>query len=162
MLLQQAERVPWHNCRGIVTLAAIATGLVLACWIAYSGRRPAWPLGSSALQRSTAIERPVPFLPAKAVSAKDTANLQIAPAPVKEARVATATFQRVRVGENEVDYIGQDVTVRIFTPKAAPHRVRVGENEVAYIGEDVTVRYFTPKTRSSSVPVNLVPSKPAR
>ena len=161
MLLQEAERVPWHKSWGIVTLAAIVTVLALTCWIAYRGRQPAWPLGSSTLQRSTAIEQPVPFLPAKAASAKDTANLQIAPAPVKEARVA-GMFRRVRVGENEVDYVAEDVTVRYFTPKPATHRVRVGTNEVAYIGEDVTVRYFTPETRSSSVPANSVPSKPAQ
>ena len=105
---------------------------------------------------------------------KGTAKLQTAPAPVKEARVARATFQRVRVGENEVDYVGEDVTVRYFTPELAPHRVRVGEHEVAYIGEDVTVRYFTPEsaleppTRPAgsaeqwSAPAKSVSSKPAK
>jgi hypothetical protein len=46
-----------------------------------------------------------------------------------------------------VDYIGDDVTIRYFTPKpkATPRRVRVGASEVAYIGDDVTVRYFKPK-----------------
>ncbi len=137
--------VPWQKRRWKnVTLAVVATGLVLTCWIAYRGRRPSWLLGSSALQKSTAIEQ-APILPAKAGSARGMSALQTAPVPMKQPGVARATFRRVRVGENEVDYIGQDVTVRNFTPKAAPHRVRVGENEVAYIGEDVTVRYFTPK-----------------
>jgi len=49
----------------------------------------------------------------------------------------------VQVGNNELDYVAQDVTVRYFTPKFAPRRV--GERHVEYIGEDVTVRYFTPK-----------------
>jgi hypothetical protein len=46
-----------------------------------------------------------------------------------------------------VDYIGDDVTIRYFTPKPKPttRRVRVGASEVAYIGDDVTVRYFKPK-----------------
>jgi hypothetical protein len=46
-----------------------------------------------------------------------------------------------------VDYVGDDVTIRYFTPKPKPttRRVRAGGSEVAFIGKDVTVRYFTPK-----------------
>jgi hypothetical protein len=46
-----------------------------------------------------------------------------------------------------VDYVGDDVTIRYFTPKPKPttRRVRGGASEVAYIGDDVTVRYFKPK-----------------
>ena len=154
MIMQRAKDVTWHKRRWNVALAAVAIVLVLTCWIALSDRRPASPLGSSALPRSIAIEQQVPFLPAKAMPAKGTSKVQTAPVPVKEARVARATFQRVRVGENEVAYIGEDVTVRYFTPKPASHRVRVGENEVAYIGDDVTVRYFTPK------PAVMPPTRP--
>jgi hypothetical protein len=171
------KRVPWQKYRWNVTLAVVATGLVLTCWIAYRGSRPAWLLGSSAIQRSTAIEEQVPILPEKAVSTKGMSKLQTAPVPVKEARVAPATFRRVRVGKDEVDYIGEDVTVRYFTPKPATHRVRVGANEVDYIGRDVTVRYFTPKPTvgptprpvgstaqpvAPSVPPKSVSSNPAR
>jgi hypothetical protein len=145
MIMQRAKGVTWNKRRWSVALAAVAIVLTLTCWITLSGRRPASRLGSSAPPRSIGIEQQVPFLPAKAMPAKGTAQGPTAPVPVKRAGVARATFQRVRVGENEVEYIGDDVIVRYFTPKPAPHRVRVGENEVAYIGEDVTVRYFTPK-----------------
>ena len=64
---------------------------------------------------------------------------------MKEAKPARTTRQRVRVGKNEVDYIGDDVTVRYFTYGPAPQRRRVAESRIAYIGDDVTVRYFTPK-----------------
>jgi hypothetical protein len=138
-------RVPWHKRRRNVALAAVVAVLVIACWIASSVRRPNSVLGPSALQRSIAIEQQVPSLPAKAVPAKGTSKLQTTPVPVEQVRSARTTRQRVRVGENEVEYIGDDVTVRYFTPKPAPPRVRVGENKVAYIGDDVTVRYFTPK-----------------
>jgi hypothetical protein len=139
-------RVFWHKRRWNVTLAAVAAVLVIACWIAYSDRRPISALGPSTLQRSIAIEQQAPSLSAKARPAKSTSELQTKPVPVRQARVASTNRQRVRVGENEVEYIGEDVTVRYFTPpKPAPHRVRVGENEVAYMGEDVTVRYFTAK-----------------
>jgi hypothetical protein len=135
MILQRAEDGARHAL----------TVVVLMGWIAYSARRPASPLGSSALPRSTAIEQQVRFQPANATPAKGTSTVQPAPVPVKEARPARATLRRVRVGENEVDYIGEDVTVRYFTYKPAPQRRRVGESRVAYIGEDVTVRYFTSK-----------------
>jgi GAF domain len=145
MIMQRATDVTWHKRRWNLSLAAVATVLVLTCWLALSDRRPASPLGSSALPRSTAIEHQVPFLPAKAVPTKGTSKVQPAAVPAKEARTARTMPQRVRVGENEVDYIGEDVTVRYFTPEPAPQRGRVEETQVAHIGEDVTVRYFTPK-----------------
>ncbi len=144
MILQRVEEVARHGSRRTLALAAVAV-VGLMGWIVYSARRPASPVGSSAPARSTAIERQVGFRPANATPAKGTSTGQPAPGRVKEARRATTTLRRVRVGENEVDYIGEDVTVRHFTYKPAPQRRRVGESRVAYIGEDVTVRYFTPK-----------------
>jgi hypothetical protein len=75
--------------------------------------------------------------------AKDTFKVQRARVPMKEARPARAKLQRVRAGENEVDYFGDDVTVRHFTPKLAPRRVQVGKTQIVYIGDDVTVHHFT-------------------
>ena len=166
IIMQRGKDITWHKRRWSVGLAAIA--LVLTCWIALRGRRPTPHLGSSAPPRSIAIEQQVPFLPAQAMPEKGTTEVQTAPVPVREPRVATATFQRVRVAENEVDDIGEDVTVRYFTPKPAPRRARVGENGFAYIGEDVTVRYFTPKaavtrrTRPGSAVQPVPPSWPAK
>ena len=125
--------------------------LTLACWIAYSGRGPASPLGSPALERSTALKQQVRPQAAKTMLAKGTSAPRTG---VKQARPARTTLRRVRVGENEVDYIGDDVTVRYFTPKPAPQRRRVGESQVAYIGDDVTVRYFTPR------PAVMPPTRP--
>lgn len=155
-MIQRAKRVPWHKRRWNVALAAVATVLLLtlACWVAYSGRGPASPLGSPALERSTAIKQQVRFQSAKAMPAKGTSAVRPAPVPVKEVRPAKTALQRVRVGENEVDYVGEDVTVRYFTSKPAPQRRRVGESQVAYIGDDVTVRYFTPR------PAVMPPTRP--
>jgi hypothetical protein len=50
----------------------------------------------------------------------------------------------VRVGQNEVDYIAEDVTVRYFTDESASQGMRVRYKQVDF-GEDVTVRYFAPK-----------------
>jgi hypothetical protein len=132
-MIQRAKRVPWHKVRWNVALAAVVTVFAIACWIAYRGRGPASPLASPALERSTPIEEQVRFQAAKAM-----------PASSKEVRPAKTPLRRVRVGENEVDYVGEDVTIRYFTSKPAPRR-RVGESQVAYIGDDVTVHYFRPK-----------------
>jgi hypothetical protein len=132
-MIQRAKRVPWHKVRWNVALAAVVTVFAIACWVAYRGRGPASPLASPALERSTPIEEQVRFQAAKAM-----------PASSKEVRPAKTPLRRVRVGENEVDYVGEDVTIRYFTSKPAPRR-RVGESQVAYIGDDVTVHYFRPK-----------------
>jgi hypothetical protein len=131
MITQRAKRVPLYRCRW-KTAVAVAVVLVIASWIVWRDRRPASPFGPSALQRSNAIEQQVPFVPAKLVSANSTSTPEI-------------VRRRVRVGNYQVEYIGEDVTVRYFTPKPAPQPVRVTNNQVHYIGEDVTVRYFTPK-----------------
>jgi GAF domain len=143
-MIQRAQRVSWHKPRWNVVVAAVATVLLLTCWIAYSGRGPASPLGSPALRRSTAIKQQVRFQAAKAVPAKGMSAVRPAPVLGKEARPARTALRRVRVGENEVDYLGDDVTVRYFTYRSAPQRW-VGERQVAYLGDDVTVRYFTSK-----------------
>jgi hypothetical protein len=139
MITQRAKRVPLHK-RHWKTAVAVAAVLVIVGWIVCRGRRPASPLGAAALQRSNAIEQQVPFVPAKLVSANSPSTAQ-------------TVRRRVRAGESQVDYIGEDVTVRYFTPKHALRPVRVGNYQVDYIGEDVTVRYFTPKPTPQRVRV---------
>jgi len=138
MIMRRAKEVMLHKRRWNVAVAAVATVLVLTSWIAYSGRRLASPLGSSA--RSTAIEPKVPFQPTKTMPAKTTFKVQPAPASLKGPKPSQATL---RASRNDVRYFGDDVTVRYFTPKFAPHRVRVRKSHVVYIGDDVTVHHFT-------------------
>ena len=130
---------PWN-----VGLAAVATVLGLTLWIAY-GRGPASPLRSAAPPGSTAIEPLDRFESAQAVPTDGASQGLPATVPVQKAGLVRTAVRRARVGENEVDYIGDDVTVRHFTYKPAPQRRRGGASRVANIGEDVTVRYFTPK-----------------
>jgi hypothetical protein len=134
-MVHRAKEVSWHGRN--VTLAAVVVALVLACLLAYKGRGPASHLGSSGPPTSAAVEQQVGFQRAKAIPG------QAAPVSRQEARRAGTAGRRVRVSENEVDYIRGDVTVRYFTykrPIAQPKRV--GESRIAHIGEDVTVRYF--------------------
>ena len=79
---------------------------------------------------------------------KATSAVQPALAFVKAPRPARPRVRRVQVGTNEVDYIGEDVTVRYFTHPPTPQRKPTADGRVVcrevYIGDDVTVRYFTP------------------
>jgi hypothetical protein len=151
MLKPRANRVSWHPGPWNVDLAAVVTVLVLTCWIAYSDRHAASFLGSFELQRTIANVEQVPLPPAQAVSAEDGSKFPTVSIPVGEARTA-AFLQRVELAENEVVHIGEDVTVRYFTPRPALHRVPVGQNQVVHMGEDVTVRYFTPQPAPHRVP----------
>lgn len=161
VVMRWVRNVLQYSARRNTRLAAVAAMLLLTCWIAYSShRRPGPSLGSSA--RSTATGQQAPLSPEKTSPAKGTDNLQTVPDRGTGTTAASTAVRRVRVGENEVDYIKDDVTVRYFRPKPAPRRVPVDKNEVAYIGDDVTVRHFAHKavpSGSGFAPANSVPSK---
>ncbi len=145
MRMQRAKLIPWFNRPWKVDVALVVTVLVIACWIAYSDRKPASFLRSSGLQRSTAIEEQV-LLPSHKAMPKDSFMFQAVPGSLEQVRLATR-LQRVGFPENEVVHIGDDVTVRYFTPNPAPHGVPVGPYQIVHIGKDVTVRYFIPISR---------------
>jgi len=56
-------------------------------------------------------------------------------------QTALPGFRRVQVGPDEVDYVAEDVTMRVFgsSPKTRPSR---GWSKEVEVGDDVTVRYF--------------------
>ncbi len=99
-------------------------------------------LGESLAARQK-FEGPLEQAPEKATSAVDHAS-----ASEKAPRPGGARFRRVDVGKNEIDYIGEDVTIRYFTHPPAPQQKLAADGRVlyreVYIGDDVTVRYFTP------------------
>lgn len=146
MMVQRAKEVASHKVRWNVALAAVATVFGLTFWVAYSDRGPASPLRSSVPPSSTERQQFEPMKPTQVEGASGTSKGQAAPSPVKkEERPASTRVRRARVGQNEVDYIGDDVTVRHFTYRPAAQHKRAVESRVAYIGDDVTVRYFTPR-----------------
>jgi putative methionine-R-sulfoxide reductase with GAF domain len=147
MLTQRAKSLTWPLRRRALTVAAVAVVLAFSGWIAYKGRGPISPLESSTLPTSTSVDQQSP-LP-KPLPGKDASAVQPAPGSSKEARHARTALRRVRVGPNEVDYIGEDVTVRIFKDKPAAKRSRTPDGRIAHIGDDVTVRYFTPPPRAT-------------
>jgi hypothetical protein len=151
MISPGARQLP-RIARWKPALAAVAAMLLLTCWIAFGGRRPASPLRSTALPESSATGQPTPFQSAKSAMVSSTtqvaspAQVVSAPARLKQAAHSRAAHRRMRVRKNEVDYVKDDVTIRYFTNKPAAQR-GVLERRVSYIGDDVTVRYFTPNQR---------------
>jgi putative methionine-R-sulfoxide reductase with GAF domain len=158
MISYRARRRPWHTrLWRFADRAAVVIALVTASWIAYSYRRPVSPLGPSAGPTSSATKQHVPFAPHNLVPAEtDMSKPQIASVSMEEARkVAGSTPRRVRIGDNEIDYISDDVTVRHFIPNPARQQVSAPGYRVDYISDDVTVRHFTPKlTVAPSQPVD--------
>jgi anti-sigma regulatory factor (Ser/Thr protein kinase) len=145
--MQRAKRVSWQKRQWNVNSAAAFIILVLACWIAFSGSHALSFLGSLEHRRMTAIGEQVPQPRAKVVPAENRSKFQAEPIPAGESR--TATLQRAGLVEQEVVHIGEDVTVRYFTPEPASHRVPVGQYQVVRMGEDVTVRYLAPVGRNT-------------
>jgi hypothetical protein len=149
ILVQRTTRVIANKPQHSLALSAVIVGLGLTFWMTHSSRGPASARETSARSRSTAVSTFQPDV----IPVDKTSNVPSVPAPVlsipvNEARLPTRRTRRMRVGDAEVDYIGDDVTVRHFTHKAAARRSTA--SGVAYIGKDVTVRYFTPKPVVSS------------
>jgi anti-sigma regulatory factor (Ser/Thr protein kinase) len=148
ILMQKLKRVPWHKRSWNLQLAAVITVFGLAFWIAHSDHHVASFWGSFELKRTTAIEKQALLPPAKAVLAKPRSRFQAVPIPPDEERSATL-LPEGGLAEQEVVHIGEDVTVRYFTRKPAPHVASMGQFHVVRRGEDVTVRYFTPGDRNA-------------
>jgi hypothetical protein len=142
---QRAMEVIANKPLRSLVLSAVVTGLGLTFWMAHGGRRPASAWESSAPAGSSAVTSVRPDV----VPVDGTLKGRSGPVPVKAAKLVTLRTRRVRIGQAEVDYIGDDVTVRHFNYRAARQPTA---GHIAYIGDDVTVRYFTakPALRSAS------------
>jgi hypothetical protein len=89
--------------------------VVLTCGIGYSGRHAASFLGSLELQGPIAIAVQEPLSTAKGVPSEDRSPFHTEQVQAREPRTATL-LPREGTSEDEVVYIGNDVTVRYFTP----------------------------------------------
>jgi hypothetical protein len=146
MLIQRTKRVFSHPVPWKLKLAAVVTGLLLTCWIAYGDGHTDTFLGSLGLHRSAPLQHQV-LAPLKATTGKGRSRHHTVSVPVEEAGSANI-FQQVEGAENEVVHIGRDVTVRYFTTRSI--RTPSDSNrEVSSrsVGDDVTIRYFTPIVR---------------
>jgi anti-sigma regulatory factor (Ser/Thr protein kinase) len=149
VLAQRAKRFPWPKRPWNVDVAAFAAVLVLSCWIAYSDHHTGLSSGSFDMRRTTALEEQVSLPLENTMLLQYKPKVHTAPIPAEGARTAKPR-RRVGLEEQEVVHIGDDVTVRYFTAKLAPHRGSTGQYQVLQMGEDVTVRYFTPVGRNTT------------
>lgn len=132
-------RVALNKLRWNVAAASLAAALVIAGGFAYRHRSVSHTSASS--QRSNAAPEQSTAKPSQASDRTDN------PEPLKpvtaDVKAPGSGFKRVRVGQNEIDYLAEDVTIRHFTDPAPP-QIRAWEKQVNF-GEDVTVRYFGSK-----------------
>jgi putative methionine-R-sulfoxide reductase with GAF domain len=142
LLAQRAKNLNWSNRWRNSALAAGAVVLAFITLIAYRSADPAKSLESSTPTSERAIDPPAQI--PKPLAGKATAAVKHAAVLPKAAAPAKNALRRVRVGSGEVEYIGDDVTVRTFTNRSPAKRTRVAAGRTANIGDDVTVRYFTP------------------
>ncbi|HET7893681.1 MAG TPA: GAF domain-containing protein [Candidatus Sulfotelmatobacter sp.] len=137
---RRTRNILWTNrARDLALTAAVL--FALTALIAYRSHGPVKPVESSTLPKSAAAE-PQPQLP-KPDAARD-ASTPPQPLPEKTTARAGSSLRRVQVGPNEVDYIGDDVTIRTFPDRSRARRPRLAATHTAQFGDDVTVRYFTP------------------
>jgi hypothetical protein len=148
---------------------ATVIALVIIGW-AVHGDRHSVMKGRSEAQtpnaQSQALDPQLVFTSAKPSATVNDSLSRTLAGPAESMRGKSA-FKRVRVGENEVDYVAEDVTVRYFIPSPSARRGRAGYNQVE-IGKDVTVRYFAsnPATvrpvGTVAQPVNRTLSEPEK
>src|SRR5579864_62966 len=151
-IIQPVKRAFPDTLRWNVAAAGAATVLAMVVWITYHHHLTS-PVDASSLHTLNAAEQQVTAKPPRV--SNRTPKPQPAAGVVEDRKAASSAFQRVRVGQNEVDYIADDVTIRRFTPTSAPPQMPVGEKQVDF-GEDVTVRYFAskPPVASKALPVS--------
>jgi GAF domain len=148
-LFQQAKMVGqetkyiFRRRPGNLASGALATVFLLTGFIVFGSRRPTSSLRSRAPSESSVSEAPKILRPVEPAPAANAFQDSSAPVQLEKARASWTANKRVRVGKNEVDYYGDDVTVRHFADIPAPRPRLVGKHRVVYIGDDVTVRDLT-------------------
>ena len=151
-LSQRARRRFRLNRSSSMNVAVSLAVLLLMCLISYSDRHAAsssGSLSSGSVEKSAAFDEKLLFSAAKLVSDQDGTKLQTAPIRPAQARPATL-LRRVGIAQTQIVHIGEDVTVRYFTPRPVPSAASVGQGQVVHFGGDVTVRHFTPVSANTT------------
>jgi len=104
--------------------------LAVCAWIAY--RHTPLPVNTSALPRVSPAELQVP----KSLTTK-TQQPKVQKGTKHNS--PKSAFKRKRVGEDEIDYVAGDVTIRQFEPTSAPKERRSGNKQVA-VTPDISER----------------------
>ena len=139
--VQRATKVIANKPMRSLALSAVVIGLGLTFWMVHGGRGPASDSEPPARSSGVTSFRP------DVIPVDGASKGRPVPTPVRHAKPVRMGTRRGRIGQSDLEYIGDDVSVRHFNYKAAGQQTA---SHVAYIGDDVTVRYFTPKPAQSS------------
>jgi hypothetical protein len=143
VLIRQAKRVSWYKRSGNVDLAAVLVVLALACCTAYSDRGSFPHSEFTELAKTPAVVQEISLSPQKPASLESHSRLSGRRISTRKVRRSPQHHQAVLAGPRVV-HIGEDVTVRYFSPPPMPHKAPVDAHQVVRKGDDVTVRYFAP------------------
>ncbi len=134
--------------------AIIAVVLLMAAvWVVSRGHLPS---RGTHVTESATTQSVIPAATKAVVAAQQTE----APTNQNEPKaLSKGPLKRVRAGSDEVEYIGDDVTIRRFASVPAKHAVTKNVREKNF-GDDVTVRYFAEAPGAGSRPSTSV-SRPA-
>jgi hypothetical protein len=139
--VQRATEVIANKPMRSLVLSVVVIGLGLTFWMVHRGRGPASDSEPPARSSGVTSLRP------NVIPVDGASKGRSVPTPVKPAKIVRMRTPRGRMGQTDVEYIGDDVTVRHFNYKAAGQQTA---SHVAYMGNDVTVRYFAAKPALSS------------
>jgi hypothetical protein len=136
-------------------ITTVAIALAIGIW-AYDDISASSAADSATLMPSATVPYapPIPFEPL--VGSHHSSTTRRAAGRARDSKAALSAFKRIRVGQNEVDYVAEGVTIRLFTPRPTPTRA-ADLNRQLNSGVDVAVRYFAnkpalvPQTRPDSV-----------
>lgn len=119
------------------TAAAAAGALLIIGWVAFMHHGATVDNGTVSERSNLAVSpmlpdasKPLPTVPSDTRGVLSTTSERRLPG-----------FTRKRVNANEVDYIADDVTMKVFTPRYNAPPAQRWTRQVKY-GNDVTVRYF--------------------
>ena len=118
-----------------ITIVTTTLGLLVAGLTYIDLSDSLTPTSSSIANVQNTAQRPL-------MSSPETRNSETPSTTMKHTRLSG--FRRVQVTPNEIDYIAEDVTMRVFTSRPKHRSLAPPFNQVD-IGDDVTVRYFADK-----------------
>jgi len=130
-----------------VPITTVTITLVIGFWL-YDYVSVSSAATASAPRPSIAVESAAPAAVQSLVNSVPVVAVNDAPKKTRRIhhkKAAHSAFRRKRVGQDEVDYIANDVTIRLFTPGSGPTRATHAARQ-RHRGKELAARSFNPKT----------------
>ncbi len=126
-----------------VPITTVTITLVIGVWL-YDYVSVSSAATASAPRPSIVVESAAPVAVPPLVESQPVVAMTHNDTPKKtrsthHARTPHSAFRRKRVGKNEVDYVANDVTIRLFAPGATPEQIAHSSGK-RQVGKDVIAR----------------------